>query len=42
MRVHYTPFWHVTAGAARVTRGPGGWTTVTATRPGIVAVRAQL
>lgn len=42
VRVHYTPFWHVTAGAARVTRGPGGWTTVTATRPGIVAVRAQL
>ena len=42
VRVRYTPFWHVAVGTATVTAAPGGWTAVSVTRPGAVAVDAAL
>jgi mono/diheme cytochrome c family protein len=41
VRVHYTRYWTVTAGAACVRRAPGGWTEVTARRGGAVSVAAR-
>lgn len=39
VRVYWTPYWR--APGACVERAPGGWTRVTATRPGTVRVRAD-
>lgn len=41
VRVRYTRYWMVTRGAACVGRAPGGWTEVTAHRPGPVTVAAR-
>ena len=42
VRVRYTPFWRVTAGTARLSPAPDGWTEVTTPRAGTVAVDAGL
>jgi hypothetical protein len=41
VRVHYTRFWTVTAGAGCVSQAPGGWTRVSAHGPGTVVVSAR-
>jgi hypothetical protein len=41
VRVHWSPFWRVTAGAACVQPGPNGWVTVRAKAPGPVTVSAR-
>ncbi|MDX6703048.1 MAG: hypothetical protein QOF26_3274 [Baekduia sp.] len=41
LRVHWSPYWRVTAGAACVTRGAGGWTHVTASRAGVIVLEAR-
>jgi hypothetical protein len=41
VRVRWTPYWRVTAGAACVSRGRDDWTTVTARRAGTVRVEAR-
>jgi hypothetical protein len=41
VRVRYTRYFTVTAGAACVTEAPGGWTEVSALRPGAVTVAAR-
>ncbi len=41
VRVHYTRYWTVTAGAGCVARAPGGWTEVTTPRAGAVTVTAR-
>ncbi|HWH09814.1 MAG TPA: hypothetical protein VG165_01695, partial [Solirubrobacteraceae bacterium] len=42
VRLHYTPDWSITAGAASVGPAPGGWTAVDVTQPGTVTVDADL
>lgn len=42
VRVRYTPYWHVSGAFASVSEAAGGWTEVTATRGGAIAVDAQL
>jgi hypothetical protein len=41
VRVRYTRFWTLTGGSGRVTEAPGGWTYVTANRPGRLRVAAR-
>ncbi|MGH2853624.1 MAG: hypothetical protein ACRDLF_05465, partial [Solirubrobacteraceae bacterium] len=41
VRVRYTRYWTVTAGAACVGQAPGGWTEVVARRAGAVSVAAR-
>ncbi|HTR73236.1 MAG TPA: hypothetical protein VMG80_06525 [Solirubrobacteraceae bacterium] len=41
LRVHYTPYFVVTAGDASVTEAPGGWTYVDAKEAGRIAVAAR-
>jgi hypothetical protein len=41
VKVHYTPYWTVTAGSASVSQGPEGFTEVTATRAGTIAVATR-
>lgn len=41
VRVHYTPYFTVTAGQGCVARAPGGWTYVRAHRPGRMEVAAR-
>ena len=41
MRVRYTRYWTVTAGAACVGRARGGWTEVSVSRAGAVSVTAR-
>jgi hypothetical protein len=41
VRVHYTRYWAVTAGAGCVGRAGGGWTSVVALRAGLVRVNAN-
>jgi hypothetical protein len=41
VRVRYTRYWTVTAGAACVGRARGGWTEVSASRAGAVSVAAR-
>ncbi len=41
VRVHYTPYWSVSTGEARLGEGRGQWTKVTVTGPGTVRVTAQ-
>ena len=42
VRIRYTPYWQVTAGAACVSRAGGDWTRVEVRRPGPVSVAARL
>jgi hypothetical protein len=41
VRVRYTRYWTVTAGAACVGKARGGWTEVSASRAGVVSVAAR-
>ena len=41
VRVRYTRYWTLTAGAGCVARAPGGWTYVTASAPGPLRVAAR-
>ncbi len=41
VRVRFTRYWTLTAGSGRVTKAPGGWTYVTADRPGQLQVTAR-
>jgi hypothetical protein len=41
VKVHYSPYWTVTRGAASVRSGPQGFTEVRASRPGEIAVAAR-
>ncbi len=41
VRVHYTRYFTVAAGAACVGEAPGGWTEVSASRAGAVTVAAR-
>jgi hypothetical protein len=41
VRLRYTRYWTVTAGAGCVARAPGGWTVVTTPRAGALTVRAR-
>lgn len=41
VRIHWNPFWRVSSGDACLRRSPDDWTTVVATGPGIVDVRAE-
>ncbi|HVS28925.1 MAG TPA: hypothetical protein VHE14_05200, partial [Solirubrobacteraceae bacterium] len=38
VRERFTPYWAITSGAGCVERAPGGWTKVTASRAGDIAV----
>ncbi len=42
VRLHYTRFWTVTAGLAKVSPTPDGWTQVDAGRAGPIAIAARL
>jgi hypothetical protein len=44
LRVHFTPYWALTAGVGCVARAAGDWTRVTATHPGrfVLGVRFSL
>jgi hypothetical protein len=41
VRVHYTRYFTVAAGAACVAQAPGGWTEVSTSRAGAVTVAAR-
>jgi len=41
VRVHFTPYWTVTAGRGCVQEAPGGWTEVVLGGPGTVTVAAR-
>jgi hypothetical protein len=41
VRVHYTRYWTIIGGSGCVAQGPGGWTYVTARKPGMVFVAAR-
>jgi hypothetical protein len=41
VRVRWTPYWRLTSGQGCVERGPEGWTTVDAARPGVVRIAAR-
>ncbi len=41
VQVHYTRYWTVTAGHGCVGPGPGGWTHVRASTPGVLTVSAR-
>jgi hypothetical protein len=41
VRIHWNPFWEVSAGLACLRRSPDGWTTVVAAGPGSIEVRAE-
>jgi hypothetical protein len=41
VRVRYTPFWTLTDGGGRVAEAPGGWTYVSADRPGQLRIAAR-
>lgn len=41
VRVHYTPYWQVLAGRAKVSEAGSGWTRVNVRAPGTVRVQAQ-
>jgi hypothetical protein len=40
VRVHFTRFWRFVEGGGCVSPAPGGWTSLTLTRPGTVTVAA--
>lgn len=42
IKVRYTAFWSVAAGAACVGPAPGGWTNVDASQAGLVELSASL
>ncbi|MFL6101228.1 MAG: hypothetical protein ACJ71T_14880 [Actinomycetales bacterium] len=41
VRIHWNPFWEVSAGLACLRKSPDGWTTVVAAGPGSIEVRAE-
>lgn len=41
VRVHYTPYWTVLQGSAKVAEDRGQWTVVRVSKPGVVRVQAQ-
>jgi hypothetical protein len=41
VRVRYTPFWTLVSGNGRVAEAPGGWTYVSAQRPGPLLIMAR-
>jgi hypothetical protein len=41
VRVRWTPYWRLAAGAGCVREGPAGWTVVQAARPGLLRVSAR-
>lgn len=41
VRLHYTRYWTVARGDGCVTSAPGGWTAVSARKPGVVRVTAS-
>lgn len=41
VRVHYTPYWTITAGAGSISEAAGGWTRVDAKRAGTLRVQAR-
>jgi hypothetical protein len=41
VRARYTRFWTLTDGSGHVTQAPGGWTYVTANRPGQMRIAAR-
>jgi hypothetical protein len=41
VRIHYTSYWKIVSGVGCVTSAPGGWTAVTARRPGRMVVAAR-
>jgi hypothetical protein len=41
VKLHYTRYWTAVGDAACVASAPGGWTSVTAARPGLVRVSAS-
>jgi hypothetical protein len=42
VRLHWTPYWRVTAGAACASPGEDGWTHLQAARPGVIVLAARL
>jgi hypothetical protein len=42
VRIHYTPYWRLASGSARIGEDPGGWTRVSTDRPGTIALDARL
>jgi len=42
VRIHYTPYWQLTAGSANISRTAGDWTRITVKHPGRIAVAAEL
>lgn len=42
VRIHYTPYWHVASGNARISEDQAGWTRLSTNRPGTIAVQARL
>jgi hypothetical protein len=42
VRIHYTPYWHMASRAGGIGEAPGGWTRITAVRPGPIVVSARL
>ncbi len=42
VRIHYTPYWHIAAGAGSIGEAHGGWTRVSVRGPGTIAVAARL
>jgi hypothetical protein len=41
VRVHYTPYWQISAGLGTVSEAPAGWTTVTVGHAGEIEVDAE-
>ena len=42
IRIHYTPYWDVTSGSGALSEATGGWTRLSASRAGVIAVDAEL
>jgi hypothetical protein len=42
VRVRYTPYWRISSGQGTITESPGGWTLLTAARPGHITIDAEL
>jgi hypothetical protein len=41
VRVHYTPYWRVLGGEAKISKASSGWTKVGVSGPGVVEVQAR-
>lgn len=42
VRIHYTPYWEIASGKGSIGEAAGGWTRVSAERPGAITVAARL